>query len=267
MKTFDNRFIKYIGKRIKIYVNYYDKPLYRKWYFKHAPRLIRFKDKHKGQDCFIIGNGPSLKSMDLSPLRNYHTFGLNKIYLLFDKVDLDLSYHAAVNNLVIEQSAREFERLTCPSFLSFKNANNLIQSYEHIYYLFTGSTHTFHRNIIEKIWDGATVTYVAMQIAFYMGFERIFLVGVDHSFRASGAPNEKQFMKGEDQNHFDPNYFGNKEWQVPNLEASELAYHLAGYFFNRDGRRIYDATVNGKLEIFPKISYEEALNMCTRKTS
>ena len=267
MNILNKNIFRYLKKQIKVRINHNNDPLFRKWYLKYAPKLKQFKDKHKGQDCFIIGNGPSLASMDLTPLNNYHTFGLNKIYLLFDKVDLNLSYHVAVNRLVIEQSAREFKNLSCPTFLSFRNSSDRKQYGEHVYYLFTSGTYTFHRNIIEKIWDGATVTYVAMQIAYYMGFKRIFLIGVDHNFKASGAPNEKQFMKGEDLNHFDPNYFGNKEWQLPNLEASELAYHLAGYFFIKDERRIYDATVNGKLEIFSKISYEEALNMCKRKIS
>jgi hypothetical protein len=98
-----------------------------------------------------------------------------------------------------------------------------------------------------------------------MGFSQIFLIGVDHNFKAPGNPNEKQFLQGGDQNHFDPNYFGNKEWHLPDLEASELSYHLAKFFFNRDGRKIYDATVDGKLNIFPKISCEQALNMSSPK--
>ncbi|MEM1218328.1 MAG: hypothetical protein AAGH79_05430, partial [Bacteroidota bacterium] len=74
---------------------------YFNWRRKEAPRLATFKDKHVGQDCFIIGNGPSLNKMDLSPLADYHTFGLNKIYLMEEKVDLNLSYLVSTNALVI----------------------------------------------------------------------------------------------------------------------------------------------------------------------
>jgi hypothetical protein len=104
-----------------------------------------------------------------------------------------------------------------------------------------------------------------MQIAYYMGFRNVFLIGVDHNFKTDGKPYEKQFLQGEDINHFDPNYFGNQEWQLPNLAASELAYHLAKYFYNIDDRGIYDATVNGKLNVFPKITFEEALKRCKQK--
>ena len=104
-----------------------------------------------------------------------------------------------------------------------------------------------------------------MQIAYYMGFKRVFLIGVDHSFKAVGNPNEKQLHKGEDQNHFDPHYFGNKEWQLPDLEASELSFLHARFRYQRSERQIIDATVDGKLTIFPKISYDKALKMCNPK--
>jgi hypothetical protein len=98
-----------------------------------------------------------------------------------------------------------------------------------------------------------------------MGFKRVFLVGIDHNFTAVGNPNEKQFMNDIDHNHFDPNYFGNKEWNLPDLEGSELSYHLANFFYRRSGRQIIDATYNGKLSIFPKIHYDHALSICNKK--
>lgn len=236
---------------------------YMNWYIRHRSRLLKFKNIHRGQGCFIIGNGPSLNKMDLSPLKKYHTFGLNKIYLLFNKMDLNLSYHVAVNPLVIEQSAKEFESiLSCPSFLSYRPARQLINNRDHIYYIFSNGHYLFQPDLTKRLCEGHTVTYVAMQIAFYMGFNQVFLIGVDHNFKAPGSPNEKQFLQGDDQNHFDQSYFGNKEWHLPDLEASELSYHLANFTFRRDGRQIFDATIDGKLNIFPKISYQQALEMC-----
>ena len=260
-----------VKEAARLYLNYpYDTsdlewPTYWEWHSKHAKRLLKFKAIHRGESCFIIGNGPSLRKMDLSLLKHHHTFGLNKIYLMFDKVDLDLSYHVAINPLVIEQSIKEFESLTCPSFLSYKPSRKNIRQLEHIYFLLTKGPYTFQTNLLEGVFEGYTVTYVAMQLAFYMGFSQVFLIGVDHSFTAVGNPNEKQILQGEDLNHFSPKYFANKEWQLPDLETSELSYNLAKYHFNQANRQIYDATVDGKLTIFPKISFEQALEMCTQK--
>ena len=240
-----------------------------KWHFKHSKRLIRFSNIHNNENCFIIGNGPSLNKVDLSPLRDRHTFGLNKIYLIFDRVDLNLSYHVAVNPLVIKQSINEFVNLKCPSFLAYRTAHKLTHNCDNIYFLATDSQfpvqYSFYPDISQPITEGYTVTYVAMQIAFYMGFKNVFLIGVDHNFKAVGRPNEEQLMAGEDQSHFDPRYFSNQQWHLPDLEASELSYHLANFAFRRDGRQIYDATIDGKLNIFPKISYKQALEMCDTK--
>jgi hypothetical protein len=235
------------------------------WYLRHAGRLERFRDCHKGQDCFIIGNGPSLRKMDLSQLCNYHTFGLNKIYLLSQQVELDLSYHVSVNPLVIEQSIEEFTKLECPSFLAYRPSIPFLNSSDRFYYLATDARCSFYSDITKPIYEGYTVTYVAMQIAYFMGFSRVFLIGVDHSFTCKGEPNEQKFLSGEDLNHFDPSYFANKEWHLPDLEASELSYHLARFFFARDNRQIIDATVEGKLQIFSKCSYNEALHACRKK--
>jgi hypothetical protein len=241
-------------------------PFYLKWRAKHASQLTQFKNMHKGEDCFIIGNGPSLNAMDLAPLRMYHTFGLNKIYLLFDRVDLNLNYLVAVNKLVIEQSAYIYHELPMTLFLNFKNARGVINKKDNFHFVYTGAKSTFKTDITRKICEGATVTYVAMQIAYYMGFQNVFLIGVDHHFKAIGKPYEKQFMQDDDINHFDPNYFRNQKWQLPNLKISEAAYNLAKYYYNKDGRRIYDATVDGKLNIFPKVSFKEALRQCKQKT-
>ncbi|MCB0519233.1 MAG: 6-hydroxymethylpterin diphosphokinase MptE-like protein [Saprospiraceae bacterium] len=239
--------------------------LYLQWKRKYAPRLKQFKDIHKGQDCFILGNGPSLNKMDLSPLRDYHTFGQNKIFLIFEKVDLNLSYLVSVNPLVIEQSAREFEQMNCPVFLSHTAADEVVSDQENIHRLHTLNVWSFYEDISQPICEGNTVTFVSLQIAYYMGFKRVFLIGVDHSFKQSGSSHEVQVYKGDDENHFHPDYFKGQQWQLADVYGSEVSYHLANYFYQKDGRQVFDATVGGKLAVFPKIPYEEALEMAVRK--
>ncbi len=240
-------------------------PLLAEWYLKHRSRLLKFCDLHKGESCFIIGNGPSLNKMDLSLLKGHCIFGLNKVHLLLERTDLELSYHVAVNSLVVEQCINEFNSLTCPSFLSFGAARHLTSGRDHIYFLATDShfqaPYSFYRDPLQPITEGYTVTYVAMQLAFYMGFSKVFLIGVDHNFKTIGSPNEEQILKGEDQNHFDPRYFSNMKWHLPDLDASEMSYRLASWFFKRDGRMIFDATVEGNLHIFEKISFQQALEL------
>lgn len=220
-------------------------------------RLGAYRDRHKGQRCFIIGNGPSLKRTDLSLLKDEVTFGLNRIYLLFDEIGFATTYHVTVNKLVIEQTTQELSSLSTPSFVSW-DSHNLIKLRHNLTFLrhvYRGGPR-FFTDITQGIWEGATVTYVAMQIAYYMGFEKVILVGVDHSFVTQGKPNTTVVSPGDDPNHFSPHYFGEGfRWQLPDLETSELAYRIADFQFRSAGREIVDATLGGKLEIFPKVEY------------
>lgn len=235
------------------------------WRLREARRLERFRGMHSGQDCFIIGNGPSLNKMDLRPLARYHTFGLNKIYLMFEKVDLNLSYLVATNPFVIEQSREVYPNLSFPIFLSWTASRGVMPRKSHLYFLHTLNIWSFYEDITQPICEGNTVTYVAMQIAYFMGFKRVFLIGVDHNFKQKGKSHEVQLLEGEDENHFHPDYFKGQPWQLADLYGSEISYHLANYHFMRDKRQIYDATVDGKLQVFPKIAYEEALAMARPK--
>lgn len=110
------------------------------------------------------------------------------------------------------------------------------------------------------IWEGSTVTYAAMQVAHFLGFHEVILIGVDHNFETKGPANQEVVTEDEDPNHFAPNYFGKGfRWQLPDLYRSEIAYRLARLAFEQNNREIVDATVGGKLDVFRKANYEELL--------
>jgi hypothetical protein len=227
------------------------------WRRASISRLVEYKDKHQGERCVIIGNGPSLKKTDVSKIKNEITFGMNRIYLAFPEWGFQTSYFVSINDLVIEQCAEDIRALPIPKFLSW-HAHPFIQPTEDMMFLHTTYYNpAFTRDIRRRVWEGATVTYVAMQLAFYMGFRQVVLIGVDHSFKTKGDPNQTVVSDGEDESHFDPRYFGKGfRWQLPDLETSELAYQRARQEYEKDGRQILDATIGGKLNVFPKVEYE-----------
>lgn len=232
------------------------------WYRRRDPRFrasvvraLSLKDKHQGQRCFIIGNGPSLKETDLSLLQGEVTFGLNRIYLLFDELGFSTTYYVSINALVIEQCATDMKSLPCPKFIGW-HSRDLVDFTSEMIFLRVVGEPGFHTDIATGVWAGATVTYVAMQVAYYMGFDRVILVGVDHSFATKGTPHQTVVSQGDDPNHFHPQYFGKGfRWQLPDLETSEIAYKMAQDQFERSNREIVDATIGGKLEVFRKVDY------------
>ncbi|MCL4559684.1 MAG: DUF115 domain-containing protein [Chloroflexi bacterium] len=226
--------------------------------WRHSQQLLRqYRDLHQGQRCFIIGNGPSLRQMDLSLLKNEVTFGLNRIYLLFPELGFTTTYLVLTNTLVLEQSAPELQRLQLPKFFTWR-AHSWFANDPQAIFLDTDFTgpENFCPDATGRIFEGFTVTYTAMELAFYMGFNQVILIGVDHNYQASGPANSTVVSQGDDPNHFAANYFGKGfRWQLPDLEGSERSYRLARQAYQDAGRSIVDATVGGKLTIFPKADY------------
>ena len=223
----------------------------------NLPRLRAYQDIHRGKRCFVIGNGPSLRQTDLALLRDEYTFGLNRVYLLFPELGFTTTYLVSVNELVLEQCAHEMCDLPLPRFVTWR-ARNWFKDDLHTIFLDTDFTglEGFTFDMTGRVFEGFTVTFVALQLAFYMGFQETILIGVDHSFTTQGPPNTTVVSAGDDPNHFAPGYFGKGfRWQLPDLVGSERAYRLASKAYAQAGRQVLDATVGGKLTVFPKADY------------
>lgn len=190
----------------------------------------------------MIGNGPSLKDVPLKFLKKYPTFGANKIYLLDGFTP---SYYVCVNPLVLEQNRAEIEALPCEKFIRGGMGFSGNQLHSVGFPMFSYCPDKW-------IYEGFTVTFVSLQLAFFMGFTTALLVGVDHRFTYSGNPNEQQHMAGDDPNHFSPDYFKNQDWHNPDLERSEHAYRLALKAFTDDSRKIVNLTQGTALNVFQK---------------
>jgi hypothetical protein len=230
------------------------------WRRESVRRLAKLRDIHRGKRAFVIGNGPSLRQTDLTKLRDEFTFGMNRIYLLFSELGFSTTYLVSINDLVIEQCADEMAALALPKFLAWRSHRHftkqlpLVQVPTFLYTTYTGPR--FSRDVRGRVWEGATVTNVALQLAFHMGFRQVILIGVDHNFTSKGDANKTVVSEGDDPNHFSPAYFGKGfRWQLPDLETSEIGYAFARDAYQDAGREVLDATVGGKLTIFPKVDY------------
>ncbi len=222
-------------------------------------RLRQWSGTHAGMRCFVLGNGPSLARMDLSPLARETTFGLNRIYLLFDRLGFASTYYACINELVLSQFGHEIRDLGMPKFLNW-NSRSLFPGTSPLINFVRISPSVldgFSSDLRKPVYSGGTVTYVALQIAFAMGFSEVVLIGVDHSFSSKGAPNAVVVREaGPDPNHFHPAYFPKgSRWQLPDLRRSELAYALARRRFELAGRRILDATIGGLCPVFERVEF------------
>jgi hypothetical protein len=223
--------------------------------------LSRLKDRHYNQRVVLVANGPSLNLMDLGFLRSETVIGLNKIFLGLKKFCFYPRYYIAVNDRVISQSVPEIQAMTCVKMISRRNAA-LLPENALTYHIETQNPPArFSRDVSLGVHEGWTVTYAALQVAHYLGFKEVIIIGMDHRYRYTGAPNEVCRLDGPDPNHFSPEYFSGLTWDNPDLAKSEESYRIARAEYERDGRCIVDATVNGACTVFQKADYRQIFGL------
>lgn len=221
-------------------------------------RLQRFHNRHVDQRAVIVCNGPSLNKMDLSFLRGEYSFGLNKIYLGITQFGFYPRFFVAVNSKVIEQGAAAISAMPCVKFIG-SAGHRIIKKNALTYHVNTvGVSDRFSQDISFGAHEGYTVTHVALQVAYYMGFKQVVIIGLDHFYEKDGVANERVVRVGPDVNHFHSEYFADgQEWDNPDLSESERSFAAAKLVFERDGREIVDASLGGRCRIFPKRDYRE----------
>ena len=168
-------------------------------------------------------------------------------------------YYVAINRRVIEQSADEIKRLNCIKFLSDHGANHFVPESALTYLMHTKPERCFHSDLTGGFFEGYTVTFAALQRAFFMGFSSVVIVGMDHRYDFQGSPNEARVMHGKDPNHFVSSYFSGNTWDNPDLKNSERFYSMAREAFEKSGRNIVDCTVDGACTIFERGRLEDVL--------
>ena len=178
----------------------------------------------------IIANGPGLKDVDLDQLKQpgVVTIGLNRIYK-----DYTPDYLVCVNPLVLEQWGDEILAADCikvlPQWFVREGLSDEIKDPRVIPIDTSLREAVYQHDLTKPLWEGHTVTYVALQLARWMGLPVVKLVGLDHYFgELSGSPNQEVIQTQEDEAHYRSDYFPKgSRWHLPDLKASELAYILA----------------------------------------
>ena len=226
------------------------------FYRKNRNNLKSFKNIHKGERCFVIANGPSLKNVDFSLLKNEFTIGMNRIYLMREQNGFSPNYIACIDEKSqINQFYDEFDKLEMPCFFNFK-LRNKFSKLSNQNFILGKFSQSFSTGISKAYGNGKSVTYTAIQLAFYMGFNEVYIIGKDHSYNTNQRAGTGIESTGNEDNHFIKNYYKKgQNWDAPDLIGEELAYKIARKKFKNNGKTIKDATINGQLNVFEKIDF------------
>ena len=234
--------------------------------FKNLTNQIKaLKDIHHGEACFIIGTGPSLTIDDLKTISSHGwvTFAPNRIYELCEQYDWKPTYYICQDHNIIKTFAERIARINADMMFlpieyhdRFKDDNyKFFVIKEHDFYPHKAQ---FSKDLSKYIAQGYTVTYGAIQLAVYMGFKTIYLLGIDHNYNisrdAKGRPcrdvsSQSNYTKGMS------NYINDNN--LPRIEESTIAYETAEIVAAKMGVKIYNATRGGKLEAFERINFDD----------
>jgi hypothetical protein len=222
----------------------------------------------------VVGNGPSLTISDLDRLQGEITFASNKIYLAFDETDWRPTYYSCVDIVVMERIAATIDSLGVTSFIPHVN-RSLIQSESGVHFFSSRKNSYRDGTLLEDfrfstdasshMFEGQTVSYDLMQLAYFMGIRELYLIGTDHTWnlpkkRAAHRVQGEVLVNESEQNHFHPDYRPQGEtWSVPQMEPINRAFLAARVAFERAGGNLFNATRGGQLEIFKRADLDEVL--------
>lgn len=255
------------------------------------PKLIRVKgyqskiaalyNKHKGQRCFIVANGPGLAKIDMSLLKNEITIGCNGIYKNFDKWGFALNYLVFEDIEQFEIRAKDLKHVKGPvkmaaifnayaldsrkDFLFFNVPRNMVMNYPSYYW--SDLYPQFSKDFASVVHLGSTITYIMLQLAYFLGFKEVYIVGLDHNYGMLPKlfPPGKIKITSENyemvqQCHVDKNYYKIGDViGVPWVALQEKAYAKAKEVFEADGRKIINLSVDSKLDVFEKGNFNDVI--------
>lgn len=223
--------------------------------------LKQYKNIHDGKRCFIIATGPSLKVSDLEMLKDEYTFGMNSICKLYDDISWRPTYYGIQDSNVYEKlqsvildvySEKKDVFIGSGIASKYPIPDNFQQ------FPWNGAYHDnelevnnyfskFSDDCYSIVYDGYSITYSLIQIAIYMGFKEIYLLGADCSYK-----------KGE-KNHVVESGFIDKN-EEKNYDKMITGYKSAKEYAEKSGVKIINCTRGGMLEVYERKSLEEVLD-------
>ena len=230
-------------------------------------QLKKFKNRYQGKRCFICATGPSLTQEDVEMLKDEYTIGLNSICAMYPDTWWRPKFYVFQDYPVYEMYGDWFNKEGKTIVFSGDPLVDYVRGAKikgkcirfplnwayHCYTMRTGKQAYvyFSDDCYEKVYSGYTVTYTAIQLAMYMGFKEIYLLGVDCNYSA-GKKNHFVKMKKE--------FIRTTQSAKKECGYQMLAYQKAKEEAERKDVSIYNVTRGGKLEVFPRKKLEEVLN-------
>lgn len=240
----------------------------------NSKALYKLKNSHKGERCFLIGNGPSLKAEDLELLKDEICFGCNMIYKIFEKTQWRPTYYCSIDSLyaknIAEDVKQEMEdvRNMFTVYTSYVKLNEKPENMLYVNNVFSENHYKVRGNVMAYCKTKATVMTVMAELAFFMGFSEIYLVGVDNS---DTHGNNAHFYKSDveklvaeqDKNRIKKRVLKknitDKDIAEHTINRCNSVYEELKKYADTHGIKMKNASRGGNLEVFERVDLETLL--------
>ncbi|NQT03035.1 MAG: DUF115 domain-containing protein [Planctomycetes bacterium] len=239
----------------------------------------RLKNKFEGKRVFLIGNGPSLNKTPLYLLKNEYTMCFNRFFIIDERINWQPYFYTTTDNVVLSDIVEEVKEVIPKTSYSFfpdihfrgDNFYDRIGQFENLFWLQQLHGEGFSKEL-PKIFPGGSVIYEGLQILNFLGFNKIYLIGVDLNYQVhktakylknKGLDIESQ--KDDDPNHFDPRYFGkNRKYHQPKDYVIQNVFRNLEYvsgLLPELNIKIINAGYDSKLDYFPRVDFHKVFNL------
>lgn len=242
---------------------------------KYGRYMKKIHNSHLGESCFIIGNGPSLTAEDLTALHDagIASFAVNRIFRIFPQTPWRPTYYVNTDHVLIRDMLEDVNRLErSEKFIPLQDRYYHNIKVKKAHYFFRNDLRErdgadgFHLDCTKQVNMRGTVTIDCMQLAMHMGYRHIYLIGVDHNFDKVITENGEVIIDPSVKNYFCEGYDDDVANEVVHdLGTTTKAYMDVKRFIDKHDVHIYNASRQTKLQVFPCVTFEEALKQIEQR--
>ncbi len=252
---------------------------------------IKYKGIHKGERCFIIGNGPSLKEQDLSVLGDEYVLTCNQIMRNPVFPSLRTNYHFWADPSFFALSPDRPEDMEILEVMlsvntegnrpvnffaqegyDFAKRFNLQEKLDIAFYSHRLElTDDFNNGIhFDKFTPNLhTVVHYAVAMAIYMGFSEIYLLGCDCTnvitaantrlMAGDGAEYAYKISENEKKRMMNRNNAISMEDELKSFYEVFKGYRVLRDICEKSGIKLYNCTAGGLLDCVERKKYEDVI--------
>lgn len=207
-------------------------------------RIYKYQNRHKGERVWVVGNGPSLKQLDLSKLQGEIVIVCNLIFR--DELPFTPSYYCQEDKQMMWNFHKDIMGYHQPGMVKFfpEVMSDYVDGDDAmlVNFKYGNPEWRFSTDFAQIVHWGSTVAYMMLQLAYFLGANRTILIGMDCG--DGHFTSEEEYYKGKKANP--------AKWH-----QVFTGYGVAKLVFEENDRLIYNATAGGRLETFLRVPYEE----------